>query len=393
MKRLVIVALALILAGGIILSRSIPANALSQKTLKVGAIFALTGPGSYWGKGLVNGVNLAVEEVNNKGGVVVGGVEYKFKVIPEDSKYKGNLALTAAHKLFYEDKVKYLVGPMGSAGAIAVGPLTTENKVLMGTLAYAKAAIGPDKPYVFRGSMPGFRMVPGMFRWIMENHPEIKTMLHIAPNDETGWNNTREDSENAKKMGFEVIDEIYYERGTTDFAPFCTRIKAKNPDMLSMTGTPARDVALIAKGLRAFGYKGRLQHSASLGATVMAKVAPVEAIEGIISTGRSAEPPYPFMTEAEIELVRKYKAYTGGAWNSSCLTGYSWVHILAQAMKRSKSIDTTKVRDMLLTPGLEWVHVGGKARFDGHELLYTLPFSVIKNGKNVNVGRIMPKAF
>ncbi len=63
-------------------------------------------------------------------------------------------ALTAANRLIFDDGIKYIVGPLGSAPALAVLPLTTENKAITMTMAFTPKALSPDLPFSFRPVIP-----------------------------------------------------------------------------------------------------------------------------------------------------------------------------------------------------------------------------------------------
>ena len=80
----------------------------------------LTAPGAAWGGGFRHGIELMLDDVNAAGGVIVGGVRYKFQAFVEDDKYNVSISAEATHKLVYQEKVNYVMGPFGSAGGLAV---------------------------------------------------------------------------------------------------------------------------------------------------------------------------------------------------------------------------------------------------------------------------------
>nr|WP_319016857.1 ABC transporter substrate-binding protein [Diaphorobacter aerolatus] len=90
-------------------------SAFAQEELKIGAIVTLSGAGAAWGQAMLYATELAADDVNAKGGLDVGGKKYKVKVVPYDDKYQAGEAVTAANRLVFEDKVKYVIGPVGSA--------------------------------------------------------------------------------------------------------------------------------------------------------------------------------------------------------------------------------------------------------------------------------------
>src|SRR5690554_451591 len=97
---------------------------MAQETLKIGALVTLSGPGAVWGQAMRNAAELAADRVNAEGGLEVAGTRYQVEVIPYDDKYQANEAVTVANRLVFEDEVKYIIGPLGSAPALAVQPIT-----------------------------------------------------------------------------------------------------------------------------------------------------------------------------------------------------------------------------------------------------------------------------
>lgn len=89
------------------------------KTLLVGDINPMTGPGAYWGIGAHRAQEVNADKINKTGGIVVQGQRYHMKFIAEDDKYSGAGGVAAANKLIFSDKVKYIVGPLASASIMA----------------------------------------------------------------------------------------------------------------------------------------------------------------------------------------------------------------------------------------------------------------------------------
>lgn len=105
-------------------------NTSAQEVLKIGVIAPLSGTGAGWGLALRAGAELAADDINAQGGLDVGGKKYKLIVIPYDDQYKGPVAADIANRLVFMDKVRYIIGPMGSAAGLAAQEITEANKVL-----------------------------------------------------------------------------------------------------------------------------------------------------------------------------------------------------------------------------------------------------------------------
>src|SRR5512144_1458825 len=97
---------ALCLFGILVLSIG---DASAQNVVKLGVIAPLSGTGAGWGLALRAGAELASDDTNAKGGLVVADKKYKIEVLPYDDKYQGQAAADAANRLVFMDKVKFVI--------------------------------------------------------------------------------------------------------------------------------------------------------------------------------------------------------------------------------------------------------------------------------------------
>ena len=118
--------------------------------IKVGANFEMTGNVANYGAATLDGLKLAIDEINDAGGVD----GKKITLVTADNKSEASEAVNAATKLISDDKVSVLVGPAVTANVIAESQVATDNKVPI----IAPDATSPDvtvengkvKPFVFR---------------------------------------------------------------------------------------------------------------------------------------------------------------------------------------------------------------------------------------------------
>src|SRR3954447_304678 len=101
------------------------AGAQAQETIKIGVIQPLTGSVAYNGTTDVNGIKLALSEINAKGGVLGKQVE----LVIEDGQCKPANSVNAAEKLVQRDKVVGLIGAFCSSATAAIMPVAEGNKV------------------------------------------------------------------------------------------------------------------------------------------------------------------------------------------------------------------------------------------------------------------------
>jgi branched-chain amino acid transport system substrate-binding protein len=114
----------LLLVTGLILGWSGLTSAASKGPIKVGLMVPLTGFAVEDGKQYSRGVNLAFEEVKWN---IAGR---KVELVTEDYAYNPTVAVQKIKKLFYNDKIKLVIGPSATAACLAIHPFIRENKIL-----------------------------------------------------------------------------------------------------------------------------------------------------------------------------------------------------------------------------------------------------------------------
>ena len=238
-------------------SLAIPFSVAAQETLNLGALVTISGAGAAWGNGMKNAAELAADEVNAKGGLEVGGKKYKVNVIAYDDKYQANEAVTVANRLVFEDKVKFIIGPVGSAAVLAIQPITEKNKVIVLTLGFTSKALGADKPYTFRPNVTTAEVSQPQIDWLVKSQG-LKKVGALFPNDETGQQIAKDLTAAYKKAGAQLAATEFFERDRVDFVPQLTRMLARGIDAIELDGNSPTTAGLIVKQAREIGFTGKI---------------------------------------------------------------------------------------------------------------------------------------
>lgn len=118
-----------------------------EETIKIGVSAALTGPAPLDGERTMQGINMAVEEINAAGGVKGRMLE----VIVEDDQNTANIAVNVINKLANDPEIVAIVGPHRSANAMATEQIMADAKVPFLTGASSPNLVTQvDNPYFFR---------------------------------------------------------------------------------------------------------------------------------------------------------------------------------------------------------------------------------------------------
>jgi branched-chain amino acid transport system substrate-binding protein len=100
-------------------------------TIVLGAAVSLTGKYSTNGKNTRDGYDLAVDRVNETGGVKVGGKSYKLKVVYYDDESTSERGAQLVERLISQDNVQFVLGPYSSGLTKAIAPVTERHKIPM----------------------------------------------------------------------------------------------------------------------------------------------------------------------------------------------------------------------------------------------------------------------
>jgi len=367
----------------IVLMAAPPRMEGAENIIKVGLVLPLTGAGAPWGLCCQRTYQLQAEQYNAAGGIQVGGEKYKIEIVSGDDKYIPSEAVNVVNKLIFKDKVNFLVGPIASAGVLAVAPITQPNKIVSFILCYTHKSLGPDKPYNFRAGPTGGEINPAMFRWVKKTYPHLKKAALIGPNDESGWDVLAEYKGTSKKIGFEIVSEEYFERNTSDYYPILTRLLSSKPEII-LIDSGTGDLGLILKQAKQMGFKGLTLTSNPHDPDKLCKVAGQEGAEGHIHSS-------PFMAtegakKCKDEFVARWKY-----WDIMALGFADGLDWLIAGIQKADSLDPDKVKVGLETVNYVsrvWgpIKLGGVPRYGiAHILLSPIAISQIKNCENVGL--------
>jgi branched-chain amino acid transport system substrate-binding protein len=230
----------------------------------------------------------------------------------------------------------------------------------------------------------------GFWKWIKENHPQIKRVATIAPNDDTGWWSIKVEAQFIDKLGYEVVAKEFFERTLTDFNPVLLRMLAQKPDIISVMASPAGSVGLIVKQARELGFKGRFIHMGQVDTTVVANIAGKENVEGMWVHGFIQAPLPEAVQSWQERYTKKY-----GEWNASSIDFINPAVAFIAAVKKAQSLDPKKIAQAMSSVEFDnlWgkAHFGGKSYYGiGNQIVYPMPYSEVKDGVATLIAQLPP---
>jgi branched-chain amino acid transport system substrate-binding protein len=206
------------LVGGILVGSSASLLA-ADKAIKIGGLFPMSGPGSYFGAQDKQGVELALEQLNKAG---VNG--YKFEVQYEDSSCSPLPATQAAKRLLDQFKPDIVIGEECSDATLAVMPVMAQAKVpLLNAGSSAIKITDPGNPWTFR-IMPNEVMQGIDIATRAYNQFKARTAVLLHENTNAGIGNANVFAETFTKLGGKILADIGFGRDVNDFTSIATRV-------------------------------------------------------------------------------------------------------------------------------------------------------------------------
>ena len=207
----------------------LPQIVFAEDSLKIGGVFALTGVAAPFGKAELQGVELAVEQVNRKGGVKGRSIE----LLVEDSQSSAVGTVKAVTHLLTVKRVSMIIGPTWLDSFQGATPIAKANKAILITPSAVPAVFkkaGGEDSHVFSTFFDMQRELEFLIDQ-MALQKRMKVALLFDEDPFFQWVNTSL-REYAKSKGFEIAEEIVVSVGTNDFMPSLTKVSEKGIDAI-----------------------------------------------------------------------------------------------------------------------------------------------------------------
>lgn len=332
-----------LLAAAAILLGLVGGTATAAEPVKIGAIQVLTGPNSRYGIAIRNGLDLAVAEINAKGGVLGGR---KIELVIEDSAGNKEQAINVVRKLIGRDRVPLIIGPTLSNEMFAIGPVANDRKIpIIGTSTTARG-ITEIGDYVFRTAMPEAAVIPVTLK-AAQSKFGIKRVAVLYGNDDAFTKSAFDIfKENLERMGIEILTIESFGSKDTDFSAQLTKIKALNPDavIVSALVEAASGILLQARQL-GFAKSVTFIGGNGLNSAKLGEIAGAAADGTLVGSPWFIEKPDP-LNQAFVAAYRK--AYPGVEPDQFAAQAYDTAMIVAAAINRAGAPESEKLRAALL---------------------------------------------
>jgi len=204
----------------------------------LGAAVSLTGKYSTNGKHTQNGYNLAVDRINSKGGVTVGGKSYKFEIIYYDDESNSKRAAQLAERLIKQDDIKYMLGPYSSGLTKAMAPVTEENKIpMVEANGASRSLFTKGYKYLFAVLSPANQYLEVAIDLAVEKNGGKPVNIAMAFEQDAFSQDVRLGIvDAAKRTGSKITIDDKLPKELNDMAATLAKVKATKPDVLVVSG-------------------------------------------------------------------------------------------------------------------------------------------------------------
>lgn len=294
------------------------------KEIKIGVIAPLSGGSAKYGEDIKRGYDLAVEEINEKGGV--RGT--KIKLIYEDSEGKSEKAVAAAQKLIHKDKVIVILGALWSSPTLAVAPIAEKNKVVLLSSGSSSPKVTDAGDYIFRNEISDAYGAAETAKLFFNNGFDRIAILYINNDFGIGFRDATQ--EVYKKLGGTVTTTETFEQDEKDFRTQLLKIKESNPN--AVLTVSYKEAILILTQMKELGVKKQVLSTALFeDPEITEKVG--DLAEGVLYTYYGTFDPK--SEDARIkDFMKKFKEKYGVDPEYYAPIGYDAVNILALAIEK-----------------------------------------------------------
>ncbi len=372
---------ALLLSLSLLLSLA-PSSAAAPDPIKLGEFGPFTGKDASLGQLSHRGVQMAVDELNARGGLLGRPVV----VVQEDNQSKPGDSATIAKKLVSRDKVVAIISTGTSSHCLEAAPIAQGARIPFIASVATSTEVTEKRDYIFRTCFidPFQGAVLAKFAIATLKVRRVAVLTSVSSSYSVGLSKVFR--EHFTALGGQIVADQKYSEGDKDFRAQLTAIKAARSDVIAATGQ-ATEAALICKQARELGLTIPILGGDGWEAPELVEIGG-PAVDGTYyATHFTPESSSP----AVQDFVRKYAVrYNGEHPDGTAPLAYDATMVVADAITRAGTTDGSKVRDALAMtknfPGIT-----GRISIDpSRNASKSAVMITVKNGKPTYVETIEP---
>ena len=325
-------------------------GACSEKsnTVRIGVNAEMTGDMPAVGESCKKAAEMAVKEINDAGGIDIGGQKYKIDLFVEDNAGKPDQSASATQKLITQQKVHAIVGPNATRYALPASEIAESSKVVLvspwstNPKTTLNAKTNAPKKYVFRACFidPFQGRVVAKFALDTLKAKKAAVLYDVASEYNKGIAEIFK--ETFEQSGGKVVAFETYTTNDKDFSGQLTKIKDAAPDMIFLPNYYS-EIPLQIQQAKRLGITVPFVGSDSWGSQELLKLCGNDCEGYYFSTHYAADA----ATPAATKFIEGYKAKYGSVPDDVAGLTYDSFGLLFQALKTANKLDRNAIRDAL----------------------------------------------
>jgi len=329
--------------------------AAPAEPIKIGALFAVTGPASFLGAPEAKTVEMLVEQINARGGVLGRPIE----VVLKDTAGSPQKAVSFTKQLIEEEQVLAIIGPSTSGETMQIKPVCEEQKMILVSCAAAEVIVNPVASYVFKTPQKDSQAVA----WIYNTMKDlgISRIGVVSGNTGFGQAGKKQLEDLAAEHEIEIAISEVYDKGATDLTDILTKVQAADVQaIVNWSIVPAQSI--IAKNMRQLGMDIPLFQSHGFGNIKYVEQAGAAAEGTLFPCGRLLVADVLPDDHPQKAVLTSYKNDYEDRYDEEVSTfgghAYDALMIVVQGVENAGTADREAVRDAI--EGLQgFVGTGG----------------------------------
>ncbi len=376
---------------------------VAKDTVKIGVTGPLTGETANTGIAIKEGMELAVKEWNDQGGIEIDGQSLEVEMIFEDNQGQPSEGVSAAEKLLNNDNVDFLIGDaFASSVTMAIMDLAPQYEMPILSGASVSGEISrkvegdPEKyKYFWKGQHNSSFYGESVYYTIeslVENgdfEPGDKTVAFVMEDTDYGRSIVDDASRLFEENGWEIVSVDPVSMDYTDFYPQLTKIQSLNPDVLVSCFTSVSSGVALVKQFQETGV-----NSFHMGVYYPIRTEFLEqaqgSADGLVWAPLTFAPSIWEDQKIFAETITEHFDFDISSVTNDHAVGYDTMNNALTAIDQAQSLDPDKIVEQLSQ--LQRRGLLGTYEFDqsnhtakGGPDFLPVPASQIQNGKNVAI--------
>lgn len=356
--------------------------------VRIGVVAELTGNNATYGTSINNGIKLAVQQLNENGGLL----GKKIELVVADNKSEPAEAANAMSKLVNQDKTPVVMGLFASSSAIAASNVSESAKV-------PYLAIGATNPKVTLDDKTG-QVKPNTFRvcfidpfqgtvganFVLNDLKLTKAAVYVDNSSDYAKGLSEFFKKAYTEKGGSIVIEESYLQKDSDFKAVLTKIAAAKPEAIYVPGY-YEEVGKICKQARELGINVPIIGGDGWDSPKLAEIAGAAALNNTYFTNHYS----PDATgEASKKFVETYEKAYNQKPDAPAVLGYDGTMLLADSIKRAGVYESAKVSEALAATK-DFQAVTGKTSLNAsHDAVKSAVIVSFENGKQVYRATVNP---